>query len=395
MSHVSSRLSLIFSCLGHAYMHMFTAFYFVIVLALEKDWKLPYHQLIELWTLGALLVGVAALPAGWLGDRWSASKMMVVYFLGMGASAIVCGFLDQPAALLVGLSALGLFAAIYHPVGIAWLVRNAESQGKALGINGVFGAIGVAIAGLTTGALIDLVSWRAAFIVPGAICFATGLALLICIKTGQVVEGVAVKRDEAPAGRSEMVRGFAVLMMTMFCVGMIFQSTQAALPKVFALRLPGLPADGVFGIGATIAAVYTVGGIMQILGGHLADRLPLKELYLSAFIFQIPVLLAIAHFSGLPLVMAAAFTVLFSTGALPAENMMVARFSPDSHRSLAYGLKFVVAFGSAPLAIQFVAFMKSRSGDFSTLFMSLAAIAVMALTAGLMLPGESRERARP
>ena len=54
-----------FSCVGHAYIHMFTAFYFVIVLALEKDWQMPFHELIELWTLGALLVGVAALPAGW------------------------------------------------------------------------------------------------------------------------------------------------------------------------------------------------------------------------------------------------------------------------------------------------------------------------------------------
>ena len=73
MSARSSRLSIVFSCLGHSYMHLFTAFYFVIALTLEDAWRLEYHELIELWTLGALLVGVAALPAGWLGDRWSAA----------------------------------------------------------------------------------------------------------------------------------------------------------------------------------------------------------------------------------------------------------------------------------------------------------------------------------
>ncbi len=74
MAQGSARLPLVFSCLGHTYMHLFTAFYFVIVLALEDAWTLPYHELIELWTLGALLVGLVALPAGWLGDRWSALR---------------------------------------------------------------------------------------------------------------------------------------------------------------------------------------------------------------------------------------------------------------------------------------------------------------------------------
>ena len=96
MPNLSQRLSLTFSCIGHVYIHLFTAFYFVIVLSLETAWDLPYHELIELWTIGALLVGVAALPAGWLGDHWSARGMMVVFFLGMGAASVFCAFADGP-----------------------------------------------------------------------------------------------------------------------------------------------------------------------------------------------------------------------------------------------------------------------------------------------------------
>ncbi len=388
MPETSARLSLVFSCLGHAYMHMFTAFYFVIALALERDWDQPYHELIELWTIGALLVGLAAIPAGWLGDRWSSAGMMIVFFVGLGVAAIVCGLVNSSLAMMLGLAAIGLFASIYHPVGIAWLVRNAEARGKALGINGVFGAVGVAIAGLTAGALIDLVSWRAAFLVPGGVCLATGLALLALVKSGRVTDGVRVAEREVAPERAVMLRGFLTLMVTMLTMGLIFQSTQAAIPKVFSLRIPNLPGEGVFGVGAAVAAVYTVGGLMQILGGHLADRLPLKRLYIGAFLLQIPALGAIAVLSGLPLLAAAALTVLFSTGGLPAENMMVARFSPAQHRSLAYGLKFVLAFGSAPLAVQFVAFMKERTGEFNLLFVCLAALALFAALAGLMLPGE-------
>ncbi|MDH3969506.1 MAG: MFS transporter, partial [Rhodospirillales bacterium] len=333
MSVGSARLSLVFSCLGHAYMHVFTAFYFVIVLALEMDWGLPYHELIELWTLGALLVGLGALPAGWLADRWSASGMMVVFFLGLGLSGIVCGLLDTPAAMVVGLGSVGLFASIYHPVGIAWLVRNAESRGKALGVNGVFGSVGVAMAGLAAGALIDAFGWRAAFMVPGVVSLATGLALLVCLRLGLVVEGAGDRHAEPPPSRGDMQRVFLVLVLTMLAIGLIFQATQAAMPKVFDLRLRDIAGQGTFGIGAIVAGVYLLGGAMQVIGGHLADRYPLKPIYLLALLFQVPVLAAVAGFAGLSLIGAAVLSVLLSAAALPAENMLLARFTPARHRT--------------------------------------------------------------
>ena len=395
MSVGSARLSLVFSCLGHAYMHVFTAFYFVIVLALEVDWGLPYHELIELWTLGALLVGLGALPAGWLADRWSASGMMVVFFLGLGLSGIVCGLLDTPAAMVVGLGSVGLFASIYHPVGIAWLVRNAESRGKALGVNGVFGSVGVAMAGLAAGALIDAFGWRAAFMVPGVVSLATGLALLVCLRLGLVVEGAGDRHAEPPPSRGDMQRVFLVLVLTMLAIGLIFQATQAAMPKVFDLRLRDIAGQGTFGIGAIVAGVYLLGGAMQVIGGHLADRYPLKPIYLLALLFQVPVLAAVAGFAGLSLIGAAVLSVLLSAAALPAENMLLARFTPERHRSLAFGIKYVLAFTTAPLAIAFVAFVQERTGEFVWLFLALAAIAAVATVAAAMLPGERRRRPVP
>ncbi|MFQ6018740.1 MAG: MFS transporter, partial [Kiloniellaceae bacterium] len=358
-------------------------------------WDLPYHELIELWTLGALLVGLGALPAGWLGDRWSASGMMVVFFLGLGASGIVCGLVDGKLALLLGLAAIGLFSSIYHPVGIAWLVRNAKARGKALGVNGIFGSIGVAGAGLVAGALIDLFGWRAAFILPGAVSLATGLVLFACLRAGLIVERRADVAGGPRPSRGEMLRVYLVLLLTMLVMGLIFQATQAAMPKVFDLRLRDIAGEGTFGIGALVAAVYVIGGIMQIVGGHMADKFPLKPVYLGALSFQIPVLAGFAGLGGLPLIPVAMLTVLLSTAALPAENMLLARFTPERHRSLAFGVKFVLAFGTAPLALMMVSLIQERTGEFVWLFGALTGLAALAALAAVMLPGEGRSRPAP
>ena len=392
MSAWSKQFPLIFSCLGHAYMHLFTAFYFVIVLALERVWERPYHELIELWTLGALLVGLGALPAGWLGDRWSARGMMVVYFVGLGLSGIACGLVDSSTAMLLGLASIGIFSSIYHPVGIAWLVRNAKERGKALGINGIFGSVGVAGAGLTAGFLIDGFGWRAAFIVPGVVSLATGLALMVAIRAGFVPEGEVMEKTDHLASRGDMLRAFLVLIFTMMVMGLVFNATQAALPKVFDLRLRDLAGDGILGIGAIVAGVYLVGGLMQLIGGVMADRYPLKLIYICALCLQVPILGAVAAFAGLPLIAVAVLTVLLSTSALPAENMLLARYTPQRHHSLAFGIKFVLAFGIAPVALSLVAQVQERTGEFVWLFAILAGTAGLAAAAAWMLPGERKRR---
>lgn len=389
MTTSSARYSFIFSCIGHTYIHLFTAFYFVIVLALEAEWGRPYNEMIELWMPGALLVGVAALPAGWLGDRWNARGMMVVFFIGMGGSAIICGLAQGPVVLTIGLTGVGLFAAIYHPVGIAWLIRNTgANRGKVLGINGIFGSVGVAAAAVVASGLIDLIDWRAAFVVPGVISVLTGVALWVCVGKGLIVETKEQAERPDTVSRKDRLRVFAILLLTMFASAIIFQSTQTALPKLFSGRIGDLAGEGAFGIGLYVALVYGVAGLMQLVGGILADRYPLRNVYLGAFLFQIPLLYLAASLTGLPLVLVAMMMVMFSTSALPAENMLLARYAPARHHGLAFGMKFVLAFGSAPLGLMLVSSVYQASGGFYWVFVALAGSAALCLAAAFLLPRE-------
>ena len=123
----------VLACLGHFFVHFCLAFYFVIVLSLETVWSLPYHQLIGLWTLGSLMVGVFAVPAGVVADRFGAPVTISVFFTGLGLSTIFAGYSQSTYSLLIYLTAIGIFSAIYHPAAIPWLVRNSKyRKGKSL-----------------------------------------------------------------------------------------------------------------------------------------------------------------------------------------------------------------------------------------------------------------------
>jgi MFS family permease len=383
-----------FSALGHLYVHLFTAFYAVMVLALEREWQLPYHQLIALWTIPSFLVGAGAVPAGWLADRWSARGMMAVFFVGIGAASIVCGLAESPFGLIVGLSGIGLFAAIYHPVGIPWLVRNAVARGKALGFNGIFGSAGVAVGMLATGLIIDLAGWRAAFILPGVLSIATGIAFVVLSRGGRIGEGTIAHR-ETPASRGDMVRAFMVLLVTMLISGIVFQSMQTAAPKLFEDRLPWLADLGTAGVGTLVGIVYLAAGAIQLIGGHLADRYPLKPVYVLGLLLQVPVLYAVALLGSAPLLFFVMLNVVLSNAILPAESMMLHRFAPEKHRNLSFGIKYVFAFGSAPLAVQFVALVHGDTGEFYWLFVILALMAAGAFAAATLLPTIGRSARVP
>ncbi|TDJ14005.1 MAG: MFS transporter [Gammaproteobacteria bacterium] len=393
MSTQMSRTTVVFSSLGHLYIHLCTAFFFVIVLSLESVWQRPYHELIELWTLGSLMVGVVALPAGMLSDKLGAARMMVAFFLGMGGCAIAAGLTDSSNALMWSLTGIGVFAAIYHPVGIPWLVRNAGTRrGKVLGFNGIFGSLGTALAGVVAGSLIDLSGWRAAFIVPGAISVLTGVALLGFMLKGKISDAAVVARDQVKVSRSDMWRVFAILVTTMFLLALVYQTIQTSLPKLLEQRHQGLAGEGIFGVGLLVAAVYTAAAFMQIAGGHLADRFPLKPVYIGALLIQVPTLWLAARLGGLPLLMVATVMVMAGVSALPAENMLLARYTPESRHGLVFGIKFVLAFGAAPVAVQLVAAITGRTGDFYWVYVVLAACALVAVCVALMLP---RDRGVP
>ena len=388
----SQKLSIAFSQIGHSMSHIFMLLYPTVVLALEKEFHQSYGELLVLMTLGNVLFGVAALPAGWLGDRWSTLGMMIIFFLGLGASSILTGLMTSTGGLVLGLALIGLFASIYHPVGMSWLVKNSENKGRALGINGVFGSLGVASAALIAGILTDTVSWRAAFIAPGVLAMIVGISLFFCAKHGLVVASSGDVKPFVKPPAADVKRVFIVLSFTMLLNGIIYQSVSSALPKILAEGAPNLTGGTASGAGLIVSMVYFCAMVSSFVGGHLSDRFPVKNLYVVTTALQVPLYALAASLMHLPLIFAVTMATVFGTIAVPTENVLLTRYTPEHWRATAFGAKFVLALGLGALGVPLVAHIRDHTGSFYGFYMLLAALAALIAIIALWMPGDRETR---
>ncbi|MCP5150565.1 MAG: MFS transporter [Ectothiorhodospiraceae bacterium] len=381
-----AAVSIAASNVGHVFTHLFTILYATAVLHLPAVFGVPYGELLALSSLGLILYGVAALPAGWLGDRWSQVGMMVVFFVGIGAGALVTGLAESTTGLFVGLSLIGLFASIYHPVGIAWLVASAERQGMALGWNGVFGSIGGALAPVFVGLMIDHASWRTAFVAPGILSVVLGFVLAVMWRFGAVADA---RTDRAPAGaetRGAVQRVFVILTLTMAASGFVYAGITNTMPKLFEAGLGPALASSYTEIGLYVGAVIGFSSLSSILGGWLADRYSPRLVYIVFWALLTPTLFVITSLLGVSLLTMAFLALLFNVSFAASENLLVARYTPFRWRALAYGAKFVLALGIGGLTVKLAGTLFDRAGNFDDLYLMLGLAAIAATAASLMLP---------
>jgi MFS family permease len=172
----------------------------------------------------------------------------------------------------------------------------------------------------------------------------------------------------------------------MLCAGLIYQATQPALPKLFSERLGD--GAGVGDAALAVTMVYLVAGLTQVVAGHLADRYSPKLIYVLSYVAQGPLLVALAWGAGLPLVMVAMLAVALNMAGIPAENLLLARYTPAKWRGTAFGLKFVLSFGVSGLGVPLVSLMRGLTGGFEALFFLLAGSAVVVAAAATLLPRE-------
>ena len=383
----SSRL--LFLNIGHFTDHLLmlifakAAFSAGLAFGLAEDGA--YAEMIPYGIPSLVLFGACAPIAAHFADRWHRNGMIVVFFIGIGFSAILTSFSENPVEMGLGLALIGVFAAIYHPVGIAMVIEGGGNVGWRLGLNGVWGNMGVAGAPLVTGFILADYDWQLAFIIPGCASILFGIGYLGLILRGNGQSSVAALSKKAEVSfATGWQRALISLAMVTAAGGFVFGAMTFLVPRLFEVRMLGISEDIAI-MGALAAVVYAIAAFAQLLVGRTIDQRAVK-----------PVLLFVA--AGQPLFLGLmvmqqdyalfAVTLLamgFVFGQIPINDVLIGRFARSEWRSRAFAIRSFITFSVYATTIPLIAWLHSTWG-FSALFLVLCICAIFILAAVVMLP---------
>ena len=394
--------------IGHFLDHLFSLiFATVAALALSRDWGLGYSDLLAYATPGFFAFGLFSLPAGWLADKWSRDGMMSVFFIGIGAASIATSYAQTPLQIGIGLFGIGIFAAIYHPVGLAIVTAKWKNTGMRISVNGVWGNLGVACAALITGYMIDNGGWRMAFVLPGVASIMIGIIYaglrwqdFGAKEVTSKPTGAGKDQTFSPDYKTLLMRVSAIVFLTTVVSSIIFQSTTFALPKIFDERLQGIAGsvvdwlqfidlpgrtDIATMVGVFAFVVFAVASIAQLVVGGLLDRYGPRQVFMGVAAIQIVFFTAMPGLhDGLALAVAFGF-MLGAFGQIPINDFMIGKMASGEFRARIYGIRYVVGFTVLAATLPLIAFVYENWG-FDTLFRILTGAALVILAAVTMLP---------
>lgn len=390
---MSPKTTLNFLNLGHFFDHFFLLIFPMAVIAIERDWQLDYGAALALGTPIYVAFALGTLPAGWLGDRWRREWLIALLFIGCGGSSVLAALSDGPLLLMVSLGAMGLFAAIYHPVGLSMVTQMSDRPGRALAVNGVYGNMGLAGATLLTGFLAEAYGWRSAFLLPGLISIGIGLLYLSMVRKATASGEKGAQKVAAPmiqAERSTQIRVFVIILIAALFGGAVFNGVSISLPKLFEERLADVTSD-LSVIGSYTALVFAIAAFAQLPVGDLLDRFGAKPILLSLLVFQVTALIIVASTYGLLVVPAALFLVLLMFAELPVTGWLMGRYVPREWRSRAFSVQYVLSLGMSSAIVPLIAGLHSLGYGFDSQYLFLAVSAAIVLAAAAMLPAWRRK----
>ena len=389
----ATRRSIAFLNLAHGIDHFVLLIYPTVVIGLGAVFHRDYSELIALSTAAFVAFGVFSLPAGWLADRWSRRNMMATFYVGCGLSLVVAGLSPNMEVLAGGLFGVGMFASIYHPVGMAMLIEASQARGRTLAFNGVCGNLGVSLAAGISAGLATLLGWRAAFLVPAVLCVAVGVVYVMLTPD----DGHHAKhRKSVPA--LPMTPRLAAVVFGLFVVitmtgGTVFNLLTIALPKIVD---EGLAANVPLWLAGSVAtAVLICGAVAQLAVGRLVERFSVQGLFAIITAFGFVGNLWAAYADGIALMVALAIAIAAIYGQVTVNDMLLARFTADAWRGRIYAVRYFLLFVSAAAAIGMISYLHASGGFGLVLAINATvAFAIFAATGTLALLVTSIESRR-
>ena len=386
----------LFLNIGHFLDHFFILiFATAAALSLVTEWQLSYAELIPYSMAGFIAFGLFSLPSGWLADNWSREGMILVFFVGIGLTSIGASTAQSPLEIAIWLFAVGIFASIYHPVGLALIAKGGKNMGMDIAVNGVWGNMGVGFAAFITGLMIDYLGWRFAFWIPGVLSVIIGIAYFFNQKKNILVNFKNENKENTQKNnfsnlktsdelRSLIFRVSMVVFFTTAISSVIFQGTTFAIPKIFEERLSGITSSASV-LGSLALFVFAIASFAQIIVGKLLDKIGPKRVFLIVALIQLTFfILFVDQYNWIALFVALMF-MLGAFGQIPINDYMIGKMAKSDFRARVYAVRYVISFAVWVVVVPLISFVHLNYG-FDYLFYILAMCALSIIVAVMILP---------
>jgi MFS family permease len=372
--------------LAHFIDHYAMLVFAAAVIVMAPVFNMSYAQLLPYATPGFIAFGAGSLISGWLGDRWSRRNMLVIFFIGMGLALLGTALIQTPLQLGIALFAVGIVASIYHPVGMAMLTSYSEKLGRELGINGVYGNLGVASSAVITGLICEYLGWRWAFVLPGIITIGIGIIFMKTIHHEKITKK-SLGMGSARVSKNVMALVVVSLVLTIIASSTTFNAITVALPKLFQERLAEITQNTAL-LGLIASAVYVFGALAQYTIGNLLDKYPLKKIFIPLAIFLVAMLYLAAETSGFLLILISIGIVISIFGQVTVNDTMVGKYTSDEWRARAFAVRYFLGFTAAGASVGLVALLYANGG-FTLMLQAFAAFCFLVVIGAFIFPTES------
>ena len=370
--------------IGHFLDHFMMLIFAKAAFDAGRHFGLTYDEIIIYGTLGLFLFGAAAPLAGWLADKYSRSIIIIIYPFGVSLGAFLCFLSSSPIMLGFSIGIIGFFDAIFHPVGIAMLIRDSNKVGIRLGVNGVWGNMGVAAAPVLTGFIILNSNWQLSFLVPSLICLLFGIAQLRGFKE------IDIKEEKTKQKISNgLVEGWKIVLlsltMTTLAGGFIFGSLTFLIPRIFEVNLSGISVDiAITGLLAGI--VYAIASLSQVGVGYLIDRYSPKIILGFVGIGQFFLIYLSSLYIDYALFFVMLMAMFFVFGQVPITDAILVRYVDDQWRARILSVKFLINLCAGASVLPLVSLFLGYGYTFSDLLTILSCLAIFVVISAYMLP---------
>jgi len=354
--------------------HAVNEFYSValppILPLLVADFDITYGQAGALLTVFYVMYSVFQLPAGAVADRMGKKPVlgagMIVLAIGIFLAGLAGDYLTLVAAQVLA----GIGGSTYHPSGMSLIsdLETGNTEGKAMGIHGLGGVTGTAMAPALIGGLAVLFDWRVALMSGASVGLAYAVVFMLSfpdLDTDPRSHAAAEGDAPAPTGLRDRVRN-AVNVPLAWWIAVLFVANLLISLEIGAVRTfaTAYLFERTAGSTAISNAVFFVmlagGGIASLGAGHLADRMDRITLGIGVLALSAMVLAATVVVPAIPVVLTAWFFVLgvILYAAFPAMNALTSAYAEREFSGSLFGVMLTAgALGGAggPLLVGVIA----------------------------------------